>query len=206
MPRERTPKPSAPSFPLDKLKSEEAQRLLMRLIDEQPDLAKRAQVLAYEVVTDIDIDAVADALEEAVMGLTFGDLNARAGRQEWGGYVEPDEAAAELFAEVTIAFYDDLERLLQMRAVNAAVDYCEALVRGFYMLPSFDDSDGTIDHVTGYMLDQPPEAASHAIYLLFQGLDAKAKASACEDLLERTDDLEVWSDWLPTTIRSHAGQ
>ena len=72
--------------------------MLRALLARHPGMAVEAERLAKSMVTDVDVEAIAEDVEQAVLDLDLDDLNARAGRKRWG-YVEPTEAAWELLEE-----------------------------------------------------------------------------------------------------------
>jgi hypothetical protein len=71
---------------LDRLRAGETSQVLRALLARHPALAE-AEELAKSVVTDVDVQAIADDVEQAVLDLDLDDLNARAGRKSWG-YVD----------------------------------------------------------------------------------------------------------------------
>jgi len=97
--------------------------VLRALIARHPELAAEAEQLSRAVVTRVDAEAVAAEVEDAVLALELGELNASAGRQRWG-YVDPTEAAWELLEET-------LEPPSSTRyptEAQSAIDYAERLL------------------------------------------------------------------------------
>ena len=80
------------------LSADEKAIVLDQLLAGRPDLQKLAETYAVSLLSDEDRSAVADEVEDALQGWDIEELNARAGRQPDGGYVDPGEAADEIDA------------------------------------------------------------------------------------------------------------
>ncbi len=78
--------------------------MLRSLLERHPELVAEADEIAEAAVTEVDADAIAEDVEQAVLGLDIDDLGARAGRKSWG-YVEPTEAAWDLLEEAVDPFF-----------------------------------------------------------------------------------------------------
>jgi hypothetical protein len=68
---------------LARLKPEESASVLRSLLERHPDLVAEAEAMASAAVTEVDADAIAEDVEQAVLGLDIDDLGARAGRKSW---------------------------------------------------------------------------------------------------------------------------
>jgi len=75
------------------------------------------------------VEAVADKVEEAVRAVDFDGLRGRAGRYE-GGYVEPDQAALDLFAQAVDPFLEDMKHKLKLGLEAEALEICKGIVLG----------------------------------------------------------------------------
>lgn len=116
---------------LDGLKPEEAQAVLQRFVAAHPDLCAEVQRIARSLLHEISFEAMADKVEDAVRAVDFDDLRGRAGRYE-RGYVEPDQAALDLFEQAVDPFFEDMKRKLKLGLEAEALEICKGIVLGLY--------------------------------------------------------------------------
>jgi hypothetical protein len=114
---------------LERLKAEEAALVLRRLLEVHPDLASEAEETARSLLQEVKYEEIAAEIEEEIRALDYDDLNARAGRHEWGD-VEPTEAAWEILEETVEPFREDMKRHLALGLEAAALEICKGLVLG----------------------------------------------------------------------------
>lgn len=69
---------------LARLNPTESAGVLRSLLHPHPQLVAEAEELARAAVSDVDSDAVAENVEQAVLDLDLEDLGARAGGKSWG--------------------------------------------------------------------------------------------------------------------------
>ncbi len=81
---------------LARLKADESAGVLRSILERHPDLAAEAEEIAKATVTDVDGEAVAEEVEQAVLDLD--DLNSRAGRHSWG-YCSPLDCRSPQLAD-----------------------------------------------------------------------------------------------------------
>ena len=103
---------------IQSLNADEAARVLKSLLDEDPLLTKKIYDIAVKVAGNVDAESIRIRVFSALDRLDMDDLNSRAGRTRYG-YVEPDEAAWELFEEALNPF----KRIIS----------CSALVLAFFL-------------------------------------------------------------------------
>jgi hypothetical protein len=120
---------------LGRLQAGEAAQVLRALLARHPRMAAEAERFAKSVVTDVDVEGIAEDVEQAVLDLNLDDLNARAGRKRWG-YVEPTEAAWELLEEAVAPYLDEMRRRIELGLEAAAVAACQAKHRRMWRLPT----------------------------------------------------------------------
>jgi hypothetical protein len=97
---------------LDRLKPEEAQDVLRRILATLPDIRAEVEKIARSLLGEVSFETIADEVEDAVSAFDLDDLHGRAGRHEWG-YVEPNEAAWEIREEAVEPFVSDIKRPAQ---------------------------------------------------------------------------------------------
>jgi hypothetical protein len=172
---------------LDRLQPEEAARVLRSLLEGHPQFVPQAEALARAAVGDVDVEAVADEVEQALPDLDLDDLNERAGRTRWG-YVEPTEAAWELLGEAVQPFLDEMKRRIALGFEPATVATCEGIVLGLYR-----SRDEGADRVLGWAEDFPAETAGHAVETLAR--ESAPRRRRGWQLPQRfVDQLPEWAD------------
>ncbi len=78
---------------LARLTPQEGAGVLRTILERHPELAAEAEEIAKATVTDVDAEAVAEDVEQAVLDLDLSELNSRAGRQECACWVSTDAGA-----------------------------------------------------------------------------------------------------------------
>jgi hypothetical protein len=152
---------------LARLKPEEGAGLLRTLLERHPELAVEVEEIAKATVADVEAEAVAEDVEQAVLDLDLSELNSRAGRQEWG-YVEPTEAAWEILAEAIEPFLDDMKRHINLGFEAAALATCAGIVLGLYRCRGKNS-----DQLLGWAEDFPADTAGEAVAVLASESRAK---------------------------------
>jgi len=171
--------------------------VLRSLLERHSELVQEAEELARAVVTDVDVEAIADEVEHAVLDLDVDDLNARAGRTA-RGYVEPTEAAWELLGEAFDPFLDEMKRQIELGFEPAALNTCQAIVLALYRC-----RDQGSDRVLGWAEDFPAETAAHAVATLARESAAKHRRGW---RLPRVfvDQVPEWADLIARAARGRS--
>lgn len=174
---------------LARLKAEESASVLRSLLERHPDLLAEAEAMASAAVTEVDADAIAEDVEQAVLDLDIDDLGTRAGRKSWG-YVEPTEAAWELLGEAVDPFLEEMKRHVELGFEVAATAACAGIVLGLYRCRRKNS-----DQVLGWAEDFPAETAGHAVATLARESSAKhRRAWRLPDAI--VDQIPEWADMI----------
>jgi hypothetical protein len=184
---------------LARLSPQEGAGVLRTILERHPELAGEAEEIAKATVTDVDAEAVAEDVEQAVLDLDLGELNSRAGRQEWG-YVEPAEAAWEILAEAIDPFLDDMKRHIELGFEAAASATCAGIVLGLYRCRGKSS-----DQLLGWAEDFPADAAGDAVTMLASESQAKHRSAW---LLPDTVVARVpeWMEWIGRRSKPASGR
>jgi hypothetical protein len=142
---------------LEHLKPEEAAEVLRRLLRTHADLTNEAERIAKAVLTQVDFEDTASAVEDAVTGVDIDDIYARAGKHEWG-YVEPDEAAVEILNSALEPFIEDIQRQIDLGLEAESLEMCKGVVLGLYRAEQESE-----DEVLQLAPEFPAETAAYAI-------------------------------------------
>jgi hypothetical protein len=183
---------------LARLSPHEGAGVLRTILERHPELAAEAEEIAKATVTDVDAEAVAEDVEQAVLDLDLSELNSRAGRQEWG-YVEPAEAAWEILAEAIDPFLDDMKRHIELGFEAAALATCSGIVLGLYRCRDKNSQ------LLGWAEDFPADAAGDAITMVASESRAKHRRAW---LLPDTVVAQVpeWVEWIGWRSKPASGR
>ncbi|MGD0129472.1 MAG: hypothetical protein ABSF46_29465 [Terriglobia bacterium] len=182
---------------LERLKPDEAALVLRRLLEVHPDLAGEAEEIARSLLHEVEYEEIAAQIEDEIRALDYDDLNARAGRHEWG-YVEPTEAAWEILEETVEPFREDMKRHLELGLEAEALEICKGLVLGCYRLSERAGGD-----VLEWAPDFPVEAAGHTLEVWYTGGDDPKNRRRCERKRSSlpADFLGLIPKWVPMIER-----
>ena len=162
--------PKARQSVLRRLKPDEAQAVLNRLLTLHPELTAEAEAIAQAMLSDVRFEEVADEVEAALRLPGLDELNARAGASRWG-YTSPDEAAWELLEEALQPFVDQMSRYAELAMDQQALEMCQGILVGLYRLRDAGDHP-----VLAWAPDFPQEAAGTVLKTWSQARRAKGSA------------------------------
>ena len=133
------------------LNADEASQVLKDLIADDPGIMKKAYDAAMKVVGDVDADGIMDDVFSELDMLDMDDLNSRSGRTRYG-YVEPCDAAWEIFEEALNPFIAEMKKNQQRVLPLAAKAYCIGIIKGLW---EYDDK--SISDFKDWVTDAPGE-------------------------------------------------
>jgi len=136
---------------IQSLSADEAAYVLKDMLDSDPALIKKAYEAAIKVAGDVDVDAIANEVFYSLNSLDLDDLNGRAGRTRYG-YVDPGDAAWELFEEALDPFIDEMKKNQKRALPAAAKAYCLGIIKGLWMYEKRSSSD-----LADWVTDAPGE-------------------------------------------------
>ena len=125
---------------IQSLSADEAALVFKDMLDNDPSLMKKAYESAIKVICDVDADEVMNNVYNTLDRLDMDDLSGRAGKTRYG-YVEPTEAAWELFKEALDPFIDEMKKNQKCALPAAAKAYCIGIIRGLWMYKEDSTSD-----------------------------------------------------------------
>ena len=130
------------------LDDSEASRVLRVLLNDNPDLLRKAYDIALNVANDVNADTIANQVFNSLEALDLDDLN-NYGRSMYG-YVEPTEAAFELFEEAIYPFVNELKANHNRSLPTVAKTFCIGIIMGLWRYGSESTSD-----FSGWVEDVP---------------------------------------------------
>lgn len=192
---------------LEHLKPEEAAEVLRRLLKARADLVSEAEGVAKAVLTQVNFEDIAAAVEDAVK-VDIDDVYARAGKHEWG-YVEPGEAALEILDSAVEPFIEDIKRQIDLGFDAEALETCKGVMLGLYRA-----AEETEDEVLLWAPEFPMEAAGHAIETWLGERNAgrkrlKRSSSGRRPIFPQAfveEFLPQWSDMIARTLRASSSR
>ena len=125
---------------IQNLNADEASQVLRDLLSDSPDLTKKVYEIALKVAGDVEADAIMENVFHELDMLDMDDLNGRAGRTRYG-YVEPHDAAWELFEEALNPFIDEMRKNQRRTLPAAAKTYCIGIIKGLWKYKEESISD-----------------------------------------------------------------
>jgi len=143
---------------ISKLDTDEARRVLVTLIKENSSCIKKAYDIAIKIAAAVDVNEIMDDVFGALDNLDMDDLSSRSGRTRYG-YVEPSDAAWELFEEKIQPFIDEIMRNYKRELPDVAKAYCIGIVKGLKCYEKSSSSD---------LADWLPDAPGECIYTVVE--------------------------------------
>ena len=125
---------------IQSLNADEASQVLKGVLENDPSLTKKIYDVAMKVAGGVNTDDVMNEVFCELNMLDMEDLRGRAGRTRYG-YVEPHDAAWELFEEALAPFIDETRKNQQRMLPAAAKNYCIAIVKGLWAYKEESHSD-----------------------------------------------------------------
>ena len=142
---------------IQSLSADEAARVMKEMLDDDPSLMKKVYETAVKVAGGVNADEIMNKVFNRLDSLDLDDLNGRAGRTRHG-YVEPADAAWELFEEALDPFIDEMKKNQKRGLSTAAKAHCIGIVRGLRMYEEGSSSD-----LSDWVVDAPGEYVATVI-------------------------------------------
>jgi hypothetical protein len=115
-----------------------ARRILLYLIERQPELKATVAALAREIAGSQSMEDLAEEIADALNRISAGDVYMTAGRS-LGGYRELDESAVAVLSKPLEPHFERLEKLLVKKDESAALIMSEAIILALYRFKYGDE-------------------------------------------------------------------
>ena len=122
------------------LTAEQALVILGRLCRTEGALRDAVVAEAMSVLTEIDVDPIADEVFVALESIDVQNCWDRSG-QSRDGYASPDEAAAEIVEEELQPYLDQIERYRALAMPEQELAFCMGVLLGIYRYPRESKSE-----------------------------------------------------------------
>jgi hypothetical protein len=145
------PKAPSPSKLLESLSGSDALSILKILADRDERLAGEIYAVAGELLGEVNVAEVAASVKDELESLDVDDIFDKSGARR-DGYVDPGEAAFQMFEEALAPFLLDVERYRTLGRPEEASAYCLGILKGIY---GFDKDSST--QYKEWAVDAPEE-------------------------------------------------
>jgi len=116
---------------ISKLTPQQALEVVIRLSDKGGAIRDAVLAEAGNVLSEFDLDQIADEVFFVLDSVDVQDCWNRAGKSR-DGYTSPDEAAVELFEEQLEPFFDQAGRYHELGMTKEEATYCRGVILGIY--------------------------------------------------------------------------
>lgn len=124
---------------LESITGTDALAILQVLAERHEHLAQEIDAVAKELLSRVEMDDVAAHVQMELECLHVEDVWDRSGATR-DGYVDPGEAAWEMFEEALKPFQDEMEKYKQLSMQEESALICQGLLKGIY---HFDKESST---------------------------------------------------------------
>jgi hypothetical protein len=132
----------------------EHRSVLMDLLDCHPELQREAEKYAMEILTNVDVESVANEVIDVFLGMDHTLIGTRSGRQPGRGYVHEVDAAWELLNEAFGPFVVEVGRRRRLGLDDAARRFVDGVLTGL------EEVRQTAGETTVFGWGPPDEAAA----------------------------------------------
>jgi len=124
---------------LESITGSDALSILNALAQRDEKIKTTIEKTAVEILSAVDVDEIAAKVQMELESIQVEDVWARAGANR-EGYVDPGDAAWEMFEEALRPFRDELEKYKKLSMPKEATLYCLGILKGIY---AFDKDSKT---------------------------------------------------------------
>jgi hypothetical protein len=179
---------------LESITGADALAILKVLADRNENLAQEIDAVAKGLFSHVEIDEMAANVQMELESLYVEDIWDRSGAKR-DGYVDPGEAALEMFEEALKPFQDEADKYKQLSMLQEADLACQGMLKGIY---DFHKDSST--EYKRWAVDAPSEYFGVVLddwKKLFTGRPPFPRMTAflqthCPD----------WAEWATKTLRS----
>jgi hypothetical protein len=179
---------------LESISGSDALAIIKILSDRNPKLAHEIDAIARELLSHVNIDDVAANVQMELEYLDVEDVWNKSGATS-SGYVDPGDAAWEMFEEALEPFRREMDKYKQLSMLKEAELTCQGILKGIYL---FDQESAT--EYKNWAIDAPGEYFGMILgdwKKLFAGQPGLSNMKA---FLET--HCTNWADWAIKSLRS----
>ena len=109
----------------------DALTILRHLAEQDAEIAQRIEDVAMRIFSAVDIDSLATEVQGELESLDVEDVWDRSGSTKHG-YVDPGDAAWQMFEDALEPFQDQVEKYMQLSMDQEAKLVCMGILKGIY--------------------------------------------------------------------------
>jgi len=114
----------------DFINTDNAAIILQTICKENTEIKQRAKKLAIQLLSNVNIEDVADEVYSELSCIAVEDLWDRSGSDSYGGYTSPEDMAVVMFEETIEPFIKKLEEYQKNSLLNDRKLYCMGILQG----------------------------------------------------------------------------
>jgi len=137
---------------LDTISPDDAFNILHTLIKKDNNISLMAEKIANDMLDNVDIEEVADEVYTHLECLCVEDVWGSSGAQSDGGYVEPCEAAWEIFENQLEPYVANIKKYHELHKFKQGKHYCMGVLKGIHL---YDTKSS--DEFKDWAVDAPGE-------------------------------------------------
>jgi hypothetical protein len=172
-----------------KITSEQALLIVERLCRRGGDVRDAIVAEAMRLLSEFDLDHIADEVFDALDLMDIQDCWDLAGRSRDGGYTSPEEAAVDVVEDELQPFFDQVERYHDLGMTAQEATYCMGVLLGIYRFEQ--ESQAEIKQLAE---DLPAEYAGTLLDDWRKRNPAKAGVEAMEAFVR--ERCPKWAGWM----------
>jgi hypothetical protein len=119
---------------------DQALAILRQLLATAPELRGKVRRLALKLIGEVDVEGVAEGVFWDLDSVAVEEVWDRSGRKR-DGYVDPGEAAWQVFEEVLTPELESLRQFQQLGLTTQAKLQCMGILKGIYRFEQESDSE-----------------------------------------------------------------
>ncbi len=179
---------------LETITGSDALAIIKVLADRHKNIAKEIESIAKELLSHVEIEEVATNVQTDLELLDVEDVWDRSGATR-DGYVDPGEAAWEIFEEALKPFQDDMNKYKKLSMLEEAQLTCQGVLKGIY---NFDKKSST--EYKEWAVDAPGEYFGLILDDWKKLFEGQPPLSGMREFLHThcTD----WAEWAMKSLRS----
>jgi len=135
----------------DIITPDQALMVLRELAAKAPEIHKTAREIALKLAGDVDVEGVAEEVFCELDSIAIEDVWDRSGSKR-DGYVDPGDAAWQIFEETLERFLDSLRKRQQLGLKLQAKRHCMGILKGICRFEKESESE-----FKGWAVDAPGE-------------------------------------------------
>ncbi len=169
-----------------KISPDEALEILKQLTKADNNLKTKIIELAEKFFRDVDAEKICEDVFYALDGIDVHELWDRAGPKT-DGYTSPEDMSVEMFEEALEPFFQEMQRLLDLKMHQEAKSYCMGILKGIYQYEEESKSE-----FKNWASDVPGESFGYILRIWGKDRNNKDK-KVMKDFIKK--EFPTWSKW-----------